>query len=89
MKELRAIFGDKINIGTISPASLVKYYKVKNPSPPENKNQSDRLEKEQRALGEDLGRINNFIKDNNTNAGVETINWADYLFRNSLKRRRT
>ena len=86
---IRHKLGNKLNIATIPPASLHKYNALNNADLCGNHQYGERIQQEQAALIEDLERINEYIKSSNEQVGVETINWRDYVFRNSLKRART
>ena len=86
---IRNCFGDKVNIATVPPACLEKYNQNNNPDLWASGGYAKRITEEQAALVEDIEKVNEYIKKSNEDACVETINWRDYVFRNSLKRART
>ena len=72
----------KVSVCTIPPASLIKYYTVYNPG----KDLPIQLEEEQEQLLEDIGNINNIIRDQNRLAEQKTINTASRVYKHSIKR---
>ena len=85
LEALRNRLHDRVNIATIAPACLSKFFTVKNPDEdiiPDFSNQ-------QKALLEDIEAVNECIKESNRRYGVETLNIDEYVHVNSLKRRKS
>lgn len=82
IKDLYRRFGDRINVCTVPPASLTKYYRVKNhtDSLPEG------IEEEEKKLLEDIEALNDEIRTINQEAGVTTLNTSSRVYKHSLKR---
>ena len=66
-----------ITFCTIIPASIKKHNNLDNETS---------AEQQQQALLEDLRKINNFIKQNNWEANIKTIDWSRYTLKHSKKR---
>ena len=82
IQDLKQAYSSKINICTIIPASLQKYFNYHNP----NKDLPQGLEVEQAALLEDIEHINSNITQ--VNAGsITTINLAKRFQRYAKKKR--
>ena len=84
--DARKCFGNNVNIATIPPASLQKYYKFMNGQDPSGVH-LHRLEKQQVKLLQDLETINKHIIAGNINRNIETIDWNRKVQSASLKKR--
>ena len=82
--DLKNSFGKRINISTIVPASLGKYFQHHNP----NERHPPELEAEQDALLEDIERLNQVIRELNFNFGTTTINLSNRFLTHSKKKQR-
>ena len=85
INDLKARDPPNINICTIIPASLSKFYEKKKRTAGEEPD----FQEEQEALGEDLATINDHIKQLNIDSNTGTIDLARRFYKSSLKRRRT
>ena len=81
---LKASYTNRINICTIAPASLHKYFHTKHPATPIPRG----LDEEQEALIEDLFIINRVIKELNADWLNPNINLSARFFAHSKKRQR-
>ena len=80
--DLFSLFGTKLNITTITPASLKKHFEFKNPgvTVPEE------LLLQQKCLIDDIKLINEHIININEDRGTNTINLARQFTGKSLKK---
>ena len=82
---LKAEFGDRINVPTIIPASLEKFFTYSNPDRPVPKD----LQEEQFLLLDDIKTINQGIKETNAKSSTtSTINLAGRFYSHSIKKNR-
>ena len=84
INELKITFRNRINICTIAPASLIKFFVTRHPTVPLPRG----LDKEQDALIEDIFFINSIIKQLNSDWGNPNINLSGRLFSHSKKKLR-
>ena len=80
--ELKSIYKSRINICTIAPASLVKFFQLRHPGTPLPRG----LEQEQNSLIEDIHMINSYIKQLNSDHGNPNINIGARFFSHSKKK---
>ena len=84
VRDLKGRFGSKIVIHTIIPASLLKFFFIKNQAV----NFYHNIEREQNALLEDLEEVNDIITALNQRSGISTCNLSNRFTSHSLKRER-
>ena len=89
IQTLKERLKDKLNICTIIPASLSKYYKTRNKVRANDTNKIPDFNEEQQALIEDIDEINNHIKSLNISTNTPNIDFARRLYKSSLKCKRT
>ena len=80
INRLRNLSLTPVSFCTIIPASIKKHNNLDNETS---------AEQQQQALLEDIRVINSFIKQNNREANIKTIDWARFALKHSKKRRRT
>ena len=83
---LRDEFGDKIIFSTISPASLVKYAKVKNNIECLPRELENRLTTSQVKLVQDLEYINSWIKEDNKQSHCTNLDHSKFTTSCSIKK---
>jgi hypothetical protein len=82
--DLTTTYGPRMNIATIVPASLSKYFSIRNPGVPIPQILSD----EQSFLLEDIDSLNCVIKSSNINYHITTINLSKKFHSISKKKNR-
>ena len=77
---------------TITPASIVKYYKHHNAGKIHQKQAPEtpttEYQEEQTALQTDVKIINDFLIENSINGNTKTVNWHKFSIRNSVTKNR-
>ena len=84
INDLKEKLAGQINLCTIIPACLTKYYQVQNRT-----KETPDFTDEQSALLDDIEEINNTIKRLNSITNTPNIDYARRCYKHSLKRRRT
>ena len=85
LSDLKAEFGDRINVPTIIPASLEKFFAFSNP----DRLVPNVLKEEQFLLLDDIKSINEGIKETNARSSItSTINLAGRFYSHSIKKNR-
>ena len=85
IEHYKAIYGNRINIATIPPASLINYNSWKNGVNRELEYEYE-YQAQQEQLLEHLEYINQTIVRLNIITDTETLNWAEKAFSSSIKR---
>ena len=81
---LKTEFGDRVNVPTIIPASLGKFFTFSNP----HRKVPSNLQEEQLQLLDDIKSINDIIKESHIQSVSTTINLAGRFYSSSIKRNR-
>ena len=85
VKEIREEYGNSALIATVVPASLIKYFEVKNGSSP-HEELLESLNQQQIELLEDIEYVNSQIIAGNKQIGTRTIDLHDKVFVTSIKK---
>ena len=88
IQQLLQLYGDKIHIATITPASLLGYFKANNNTEP-GTTLREALEIQQANLLEDCEEINTFIINNNIARDQPTLPWGKQSYTESKKRKKS